>query len=101
MTAAGVYNIPKKPAGPALEKMSQRIRPSATVGIPIRVVKKPLTMDLPRKFFMVKSIAMGVPQSMASIVAKPEKRRERKTTLYSVGSPENISCKAFAIPSIN
>jgi hypothetical protein len=57
--------------------MRKRIKPNATVGNPIRVLKIPLIMDFPWKSLRPSSIAMGVPQSAASIAAVPEKKRER------------------------
>jgi hypothetical protein len=57
--------------------MRKRIKPNATVGIPIRALKIPFIMDFPRKSLRPSSIAMGVPHSAASIAAVPEKKRER------------------------
>jgi hypothetical protein len=58
-------------------KNKKSIKPSTTVGMPIMAVKKLFIIDLPRKSFKLISIAIGVAQSTASMVATPEKKRVR------------------------
>jgi hypothetical protein len=57
----------------------KRIKPKTTVGKPIRVLNIVFITILPRKFLRAINIASGSPQSVAKIIAVPEKRRERET----------------------
>jgi hypothetical protein len=71
--------------------MRKRIKPKTTVGTPIKVVIAALTIVLPLNFLRANAMAIGVPQSVAKMMAVPEKRRERKTIPWISGSPAAMS----------
>ena len=97
--AVGVYNRLKNPSGPPLEKTRYKIKPKATVGTPMKVLKTLFISSLPRKSFSPRSIAMGTPHSMAINVAAPETYNERKVASQTLGFPEKMSSNAFRMQS--
>jgi hypothetical protein len=73
-----VYNILNIPSGPPFEKTRYKIKPKATVGIPIKVLKIPFNKNFPGKFLSPRSMAMGSPHKIAINAAAPETYNERK-----------------------
>jgi hypothetical protein len=97
--ARGVKRSPNIPNGPDLDKSRKRTRPSTTVGIPRNALNDARMKRLPGKFFKPKITATGRLHMVAITVASPDTYRLRSTMLYSVGSRENSSWKAFRMPS--
>ena len=96
----GVKRSPNTPSGPFLEKFKNRIRPSTTVGNPIKALNEPRTSLLPLNFFNPKTAAIGRLHTVAIATANPEIYSDRKVILYISGSKEKISWNALIIPSI-
>jgi hypothetical protein len=77
----GVKSSPNVPKGPDLENSKKRIRPSTTVGNPVKALNVPRIRRLARKSFNPKIAAMGRLQSVAMITASPDTYSDRKTIL--------------------
>jgi len=95
----GVKRRPNEPTGPDLENSKKSMRPSITVGNPIKALNDPWIKRLPRKFFKPKIAAIGKLQSVAIATAKPDTYNDRKTIRYTVGSREKRSWNPWIIPS--
>ena len=68
----GVCSSPKNPNGPEREKSRYNIRPSTTVGIPIKALNEPRINRLPLKVFNPNTVAIGILQSVARTTANPD-----------------------------
>jgi hypothetical protein len=87
--AVGVYNRCKKPRGPlSREKVKNKRKPRATVGIPINELKTVFIKNLPGKFFIAIMTAIGIPQRAAIRAAEPDTNKERNVISTILGSTE-------------
>lgn len=72
----GVNSRCKGPNMPVLEKIMYKIKPSATVGIPIRAMNILLTTRLPLNSRMLRPNAIGILQSIDNKVADPDTKSD-------------------------
>ncbi len=78
------------PRGPLFESKRYKIKPKATVGIPIIELKKPLASLFPGKDESPITNAMGKPQRQESKVANPEIYSDLSAIESTSGSPPKI-----------